>query len=432
MHFSTPLFALFLASPLCAQLGKFQPNFPGNTHKLDVQALLNSLAGTSANQDFNLFIGVAQDRFGHYWLTSQRSQYDHVKATPHRLWELWYDSNTSSWKYNWYAQPAAVNASSYFGLRDLAYDGGNFLFAGAELSGTSNTVYAFDIVNKQWDATRKWTVPANNTVSTARALAYDPNGDGGNGSLWLADFSSDILEIRRNGTLIRSFPTIVGNLMAAGYDPVRKTVWWFTQFDPKIPAQGAVGVEMDTATGKDTGNRFLGDPSIIYQDATNGTVLGALAGGCEFVRKNGKPTLILLSQATSDTSEEIHGRFRYGSTGGPVLSMGGNYPFHGSVWNMECTNLPANTFAGTLFLGTGRTNIPLPTFLFTPGSRVLVANAKSVRNATPSGGKLTFAYSIPNDTALIQRGHYFQAMTFAAQGFFLRLSMSNGGQTVVY
>ncbi len=431
MQFSTPLLALFLASPLCAQLGKFQANFPGNTHKLDVQAVLNNLAGTSLNQDFNLFLGIAQDRFGHYWATSQRSQYDHVKATPHRLWEFWYDTTTSAWKFNWYAQPAAVNANSFYGLRDLAYDGNNFLFAGAELASTSRTVYAFDIVNKQWDATKKWTVPASTSVFTARALAYDPHGDSGNGSLWIADFSSDILEIRRNGTLIRSFPTVVGNLMAAGYDPLRKTVWWFTQFDPSIPSQGAVGVEMSTVDGKDTGNRFLGDPSILHIDNT-GTVIGGLAGGCEFVIKNGKPTLLLLSQATSDTIEEIHGRFRYGSTGGPVLSMGGNYPFHGTVWNMECTNLPANTFAGVLFLGSGRANISLPSFLFTSGSKILIANGKSVRQATPSGGKLTFGYSIPNDTALIQRGHYFQAMTFAVQGFSLRISMSNGGQTVVY
>jgi hypothetical protein len=431
MRFQIPLFTLFLVSPLCAQLGKFQANFPGNTHKLDVQALLNNLAGTSTNQDFNLFVGIAQDRFGHYWATSQRSQFDHVKATPHRLWEFWYDTTTSTWKFNWYAQPAAVNANSAFGLRDLAYDGGNFLFAGAELAVTSRTVYAFDIVNKQWDAAKKWTVPPSASVFAARALAYDPNGDSGNGSLWVADFSSDILEIRRNGTLIRSFPTIVGSFLGAGYDPVRKTVWWFSQLDPKIPSQGAVGIEMDTATGKDTGNRFLGDPSIIFMDPT-GPITGGLAGGCEFVMKNGVPTLLLLSQAVSDTIEEIHGRFRYGTTGGPILSMAGNYPFHGTVWNMECTNLPANTFAGVLFQGTGKANISLPSFLFTPGSKVLLANARTVRRETPSGGKLTFAYTIPNDTALIQMPHYFQAMTLRVQGFFLRVSMSNGGQTVVY
>ncbi|MCP5119299.1 MAG: hypothetical protein GY953_51515, partial [bacterium] len=48
--------------------------------------------------------------------------------------------------------------------------------------------------------------PAPGGVGTWRALAFDPTGDSGNGSLWTQSFGSPVAEIDMNGNLLQSFP----------------------------------------------------------------------------------------------------------------------------------------------------------------------------------------------------------------------------------
>ncbi len=77
-------------------------------------------------------------------------------------------------------------------------------------------------------------------VGTWRALAFDPTGDNGNGSIWTASFSSNLIETDMSGTLLSSFPS-VASLYGLAYDDSDGNLWGHDGL-------GAV-VKIDAATG---------------------------------------------------------------------------------------------------------------------------------------------------------------------------------------
>ena len=76
---------------------------------------------------------------------------------------------------------------------------------------------------------------------TWRAMAYDPTGDNGNGSLWSASFSSVLVEVDLSGNQLTSFPVGAWSLYGLAYDNVDGNLWGHDNL-------GAV-IKIDTTTG---------------------------------------------------------------------------------------------------------------------------------------------------------------------------------------
>lgn len=94
--------------------------------------------------------------------------------------------------------------------------------------------------------------PVPETGGTWRALAFDPTGDGGNGSFWTQSFTSDLVETTLTGVLLNQFPNDL-NLYGLAYNRDTGMLWGHhlvpPEFDPEM-------VEIDPATGLPTGVSF--------------------------------------------------------------------------------------------------------------------------------------------------------------------------------
>ncbi len=416
---SSTLFLTIASLP--AQLGKFLPNptFPGGSHRLDVEGIVAKATGSKA---FNAMLGVARDTSGHYWVTSRRNVSN--PANPHMLWELWWDSAKKAWQVKGYPQPAGVSKSTW-GLRDLAFDGKRFLYGGAENLVTGNTVYAFDVIQKKWDSSQNWKVPIVTGLTTTRALAYDPTGDQGKGSLWTCNYSSSHVEFNRAGKALRVLKNMSPFTYGAAYDPVRKTIWWWGQGDNSLGKIFAIGAEMDTVSGLATGNRVLGD-----QQIADPKYPGGLAGGAEFYMNGTTPTLVLLSQATTDTVVEVYGRFSYGKASVGTLGMNGFPPLVGwtKTPNFGFQVTGAKGSVAILMLGLSKVALPLGSG-FVPGSSLYVAPAFVVTTVPIVGGKASIPLPLPNLPALKRVTTYWQSAEILAGP---RMGFSQGGETVLY
>jgi len=285
-------------------------------------------------------------------------------------------------------------------------------------------VFAFNVVTKKWDATKNWKAPAG--LGTTRALAYDPKGNKGTGSMWSANWSGAIYEFDKTGKVLRTTASIHPSTYGAAYDPVNRTVWWYGQrLSTTNSTIRVAATEMSTVNLKPTGNKVIGDLAI------TGTVPGGIAGGLDFYVKNGKPTLLLLTQATSDTIYEIYGRFNYGTSSGGTLSMNGNYPITGS------TTFGFNLSGGTgslalLMLGSSKVDIPLTGIPgIVPGSRLHVSPPIVLLTAQIKTGAASFALPIPNDTSLKRASTFWQVLEVNPTSA-NKLGLSKGGETILY
>ena len=102
--------------------------------------------------------------------------------------------------------------SDPWGYRDLACDG-RFLYGGWEggvarhrLDGTGGELF----ISGAPPGIRAWS-----------GLAYDPSGDDGNGSLWVSDFSRELIEVSMSGTLLAATPISARNGRSWGLPTTR-------------------------------------------------------------------------------------------------------------------------------------------------------------------------------------------------------------------
>lgn len=95
--------------------------------------------------------------------------------------------------------------------------------------------------------------PVPVTGGTWRALAFDPTGDNGNGSLWTQSFGSDLVETDLFGNLLNIFPNDL-NLYGLAYNRETGMLWGHHIEGPDFDA---VMVEIDPANGLPTGASFL-------------------------------------------------------------------------------------------------------------------------------------------------------------------------------
>ncbi len=99
--------------------------------------------------------------------------------------------------------------SSAWGYRDGAYDG-NLMYFGWENGLASHNADGSG-------GTQIFFGGAPGGVGTWRALAFDPTGDGGNGSFWVASFASNLIEVDMSGSLLNSFAS-VASLYGLAFD----------------------------------------------------------------------------------------------------------------------------------------------------------------------------------------------------------------------
>lgn len=351
---SLALACVALTQPALAQLGAPAPGAPfagGSSHRLDATTAIDLATG----QLHDAVLGAARDAQGRYWLTARRPD----RNASHVLVELDAAGNFVTV----HQQPAAVDAASAWGIRDLAYDGQRLLYGGSEL----DRIVAFDTVSRAWDPSRDVPVPAGLTFGTMRALAFDPQGDGGNGSLWTASWDSEHVELSLQGAVLRRVPNLQPETFGAAYDPIRRTVWWFGQAGS---ARGVdthvVATEMETTGATPTGQRVLGDLT------RAGIAPGGHAGGVEMFERGGRAVLLTVAQGDSDWLVELDGRFGYGTSSGAEASFAGGAAFAGNQ-SFALTLEHSIADLAVPLLALAPTDLPIPAGIgFAPGSRLLI------------------------------------------------------------
>ncbi len=342
-----------------AQLGKFlgNPSWPSGSHRLDVQSALKTATGL----DYDGVLGCAKDAAGNLWLSARRAT-DGKFTTPHKLFRL----DKTGKLTGTFDQPVVTKASPW-GIRDLAYDGSRYLYGGLEISVSGGRVFAFDTKNGIWNASKDFLIPSQLSFSTIRALAYDPAGDGGKGSLWTSDWDGPILEFSRTGKVLRTFAGIQGDCFGAAYHPLRKTIWFFGQSGYKSPQwrSWVVAREFDPSTGKASGLMVLGDPFPFAR------TFGGKAGGMEFFQEGKTLGLAMVQQAEFDHVVQLNGRFdTVPSSGGRCLLDGGPAIIGNSNFQMKLVG-GAPGFA-LLMIGLKETNVSVGLPTFKTGSRLFV------------------------------------------------------------
>ena len=188
-----------------------------------------------------------------------------------------------------------------WGYRDMASDG-NFIYGG----------WSDGLARHNLDGSGGVLLfagsPPDPNVSTWRALAYDPSGDAGNGSLWTASFTSPLIEVSATtGALLNSFDPPVGNewhLYGLAMDPITGNLWGYSW-----PDDGKV-VEIDILDGSPTEGEMTGRgfwPACIPGNSTTPGREGCqVQGGLTLVPGgaggSGNPyDLVLLAQAAPDS-----------------------------------------------------------------------------------------------------------------------------------
>lgn len=314
-------------------------------------------ATAKAGAAFNGMLGVARLPDGRTIVSGRRD----ATTNPHKLFVFDAAGNLTT-NIN---QPAGTATSSW-GVRDLAYDvATQRLYGGCE----GNQLFFYDLTTSTWSAAVL--VPA---LAIPRALAFD----NATGRLWSANFGSSLFEIDPNsGATIATYPLsnlVLGGapspsgIYGAAYDPVRKTVWWFSQNGSTRPATangaGVVGIEMWTYDGCSgsgikkgfaTGQVWVGDPSV---PPSTGNPPGGIAGGIEFGVKNGKPVLVYLTQSNSDTVVELHGRLNYGTDCTGLMNSSGNACYDGNLnFSIDVVGVPS-AGSGALLFSTSASPVP--------------------------------------------------------------------------
>ncbi|MEO0481552.1 MAG: hypothetical protein AAF196_18940 [Planctomycetota bacterium] len=405
--------ALLIATPATAQLGAPAPNpvYPGGGATFDLTtAVLNGTGST-----FEGILGVARVSDGRTFVSARRFD----RTFPHQLFEF---DSSMNFVASHNVPPLADDC--LWGLRDLAYDGGQIIYGGCD----AGVIFAFDTVTGVFDATQAIPVPANLSFGTMRAMAFDPNGDGGNGSLWVASWSSDLIELSRTGNLLRTLPGVQSETFAAAYDASRGTVWWFGQAGSGHPNDLAfVGTEMSTSDGSLTGLQVLGEQSI------SGLRPGGYVGGVEWIDDGGSPRFLCVAQGDDDFLLELDATWEYGATTAGSISFEGGAPFVGNTgWRLRLDSTVSGS--GALVVGVSPLVIPLPPPLFTPGSELLI-DATNLLTGSPmlpvaNGGSTVTGLAIPNFPSLAGTDVFFQWIVFP-QSPMGSLSSSTGGQVQI-
>jgi hypothetical protein len=155
-----------------------------------------------------------------------------------------------------FPQPAAHHASG-FGIRDLEFDGQSLIGgseAGISVFSPGGALASVILAaNGPQPIVQPIRGPVAALLPVFRALALDPNGNRGYGSLLVADFGSPIYEIDLHGNVLATFPNLGWSAYGLTLDPVTGNVWVYAGPTGQIE-------ELDRATMVPTGRAL---PSIV-------------------------------------------------------------------------------------------------------------------------------------------------------------------------
>lgn len=393
---TTLVLAAALGAPAFAQLGAPYPTTAPIS--IDVGQSLFQATGSL----WPGVVGAARDANGHYWVTVRRSEREDPQF-PHMLFEL----DGRGVVVGSHAQPQET-ASSRYGLRDLAYDG-QYLYGGCE----SDRIFVFELNRRFFDPARTIPLPAGLTFSTVRALTFDPAGDSGRGSLWMANWSSEHVEIDLRGNILRRTPNLQEETFGAALDPDRRTVWWFGQTGSSRGANvRVVATEMDLVTLAPTGSRFHGDLGISALEP------GGFAGGVEFSRVQGEAVLVLTVQGDTDWIRVVRSRFLVGDSSGGDLRMSGDAAYVGNRDFGLVLDRSSRDYVGLAF-GIGAATVPLGGPSFAAGT-VLHLDLGLPFDISPflrtNAGSARMPFPLPNLPAIGGVDLWFQWIEIPSNG----------------
>lgn len=244
-------------------------------------------------------------------------------------------------------------AQTAFGWRDPCTDGVSMLWGSEDgihvtdtLGNQVNTVIA---ANGPQPIVQPITGAAHAALGLYRALAYDPNGNGGNGSLWTATFGSDLIECDLDGNILTTHPNTPGwSIYGLAWDPYTQTL-----LCNSLPNAGDIA-QIDPATGAIGAVIFRTNP-------------GSAQGGLSPARIGNTWYVVGLDQATLDTVTRyrIHQwiqPFRNGYEEGRLLTAVGANPLDnqpvkimspGGTISMQVGEAPEGRRPTWLFFNTG-------------------------------------------------------------------------------
>ena len=190
-----------------------------------------------------------------------------------------------------------TNSTGAWGYRDGATDGKSLMFGwegGINVMDTAGTLVT-SVVAKLGAQVIVNPIKSKGITTTHRGMCYDPEGNGGKGSILVGNFASNLEEIALDGTLLRTLATTLNTGadvwsvygLALDTSGATKTFW-----ANAAPNAGDL-VEYKWSDGKATGNRI----------ATSGGTQGGL---CGYTGKDAKGEdvhfgLIAMVQAVPDS-----------------------------------------------------------------------------------------------------------------------------------
>lgn len=210
-----------------------------------------------------------------------------------------------------------------------------FVYALVDLRAASGQVvlYAIDAQTGQLLPGQNVTIPAAVIPGPPQrfGLAFNPDGDTGNGSFVVTDQLGNGYEVDRGGALLRAPFAVPLRATGAGYDPTFGRYYFFNarpESTPKGPLQ-VNGHEYSAYDLDATGVRFWGN----LQIPNPGGSLGGVAQGFEAYRRlapgsRGELRLMCVVDTVAQGSllYELHAPFKYGQSIHGVTGMRGQ-PF---------------------------------------------------------------------------------------------------------
>lgn len=279
------------------------------------------------------------------------------------------------------------------------------------------------------------------------SLAFDPTGNNGTGTFWIAGQIGAAgawraMEFDRGGNPVipaggggpNAFD-VPDQTVGMVYDETLGNFYTFSA-DPVITPSGAVvrtnGVEISGFTEQETGVRFCGD---LTQQVAGGPA-GGVASAMTMYRTFGGTNSEIRFACIADVGQtqfayELAGPYRYGYSRYGTCGMQNGPPFLGGTFDVTLSGVPNSVFA-VMFLGTGSANVPLsPGIQAEAVGSLLPPLVDSGFLAPLTPGEFRFPVTLPPTATLAYAETFFQwvVLDTTAPGF---LGFSQAGKTVIY
>lgn len=302
------------------------------------------------------------------------------------------------------------------------------------------------------DANTSATVPSQSvqlqtspfTASQRMSLAFDPSGDTGAGTFWVAGQTTTTgtwraVEFDRTGAptnaALSSFD-VPAETAGMTYDATLGNFYCFSS-NTKISPSGipirSNGSEISGFNGQPTGVQFCGDLTL---QPIPGAPPGGIARALSMYRTfNGLRSqiqfLCIADVGAEQFLYELAGPFRYGYSRYGTCGMQNGPPFLGGSFDVTLSGVPNSLFA-VMFMGSSFDNLPLSPGIQAESVASILPPLASSGLLTPvSTGEFSLSIALPPNAALAYKETFFQwiVLDTTAPGF---LGFSQAGKTVIY